>query len=97
MLPVSLVRPVAVNAPDISARTPAKQEGFQNILANAIERVEASRADAEQTTHAFLTGDNQELHSVALSVQRAEMELELALQVRNKAVQAYQEIMRMQM
>ena len=44
----------------------------------------------------FLTGGNEELHSVALAAQRASLEFELFLQVRNKVTSAYQEIMRMQ-
>ncbi len=77
-------------------RPKTETAGFQNLFQQAIERVEGARAGAEEATNAFLTGESRELHSVALSVQRAELELELALQVRNKVVQAYQEIMRMQ-
>jgi flagellar hook-basal body complex protein FliE len=45
----------------------------------------------------FLSGDGQELHSAVLAVQRADLAFELGLQVRNKVVSAYQEIMRLQM
>ncbi len=55
------------------------------------------QSDASKTVQKFVTGESEELHSVALGVQRAELEFELFLQVRNKVVQAYQEIMRMQM
>jgi flagellar hook-basal body complex protein FliE len=44
----------------------------------------------------LLSGQPEELHSVVLNVQRAQLEFELFLEVRNKVVQAYQEIMRMQ-
>lgn len=69
---------------------------FRSLLAGAIQRVEDSRAVAEQSVNAFVNGDTEELHSVVLNTQRAELELELFLQMRNKVVQAYQEIMRMQ-
>jgi flagellar hook-basal body complex protein FliE len=43
-----------------------------------------------------LSGGDEELHSVALAAQRADLQFNLFLQVRNKAVSAYQEVMRMQ-
>jgi len=71
-------------------------DGFGTLLANAIRGVEASRRDGTQAVERFLSGEGQELHTAALAVQRAELAFEMFLQVRNKVVQAYQEIMRMQ-
>jgi len=45
----------------------------------------------------FLTGQNEELHTAALAVQKATIEFDLGLQVRNKVVDAYQQVMQMQM
>jgi flagellar hook-basal body complex protein FliE len=45
----------------------------------------------------FLRGDSDELHSTILATQKAELAFQLGLQVRNKVVDAYQEIMKMQM
>jgi flagellar hook-basal body complex protein FliE len=44
-----------------------------------------------------MNGETEEIHQVILAGQRAEIAFETFLQVRNKAVQAYQEVMRMQM
>jgi flagellar hook-basal body complex protein FliE len=72
---------------------------FKSMLDAAIQHVEtnSSQTNAGQSVDKFLSGESEELHSTALAVQRAELEFELFLQVRNKVVQAYQEIMRMQM
>jgi len=70
---------------------------FQNILASSISGVEQKHAEAQTAVNKFLTGETEELHTAALAGQRAELSLELFLQVRNKVVQAYQEVMRMQM
>ena len=70
---------------------------FQQLLAGAIERVETSRSAAGEGVRQFISGESDELHGTVLAVQRAELSFELFLQVRNKVVQAYQEIMRMQM
>lgn len=69
---------------------------FQSMLEGMIGRVEQSQTQATQAAQNFLSGGNEELHSVALAAQRADLQFNLFLQVRNKAVSAYQEIMRMQ-
>jgi flagellar hook-basal body complex protein FliE len=74
----------------------SSSDAFRNLLAQAIERVENYRQNAEVATQRFLTGEDEELHKVAIAAQQAEISLELFLQVKNKVVQAYQEIMRMQ-
>ena len=59
--------------------------------------VEKSHAQAQQAAANFLNGGNEELHSVALAAQRSSLEFDMFLQVRNKVVSAYQEVMRMQL
>jgi flagellar hook-basal body complex protein FliE len=88
--PISLPATPQVNPPDSSAG------GFQSVLEGIIGHVEKSQTQAQQATESFLNGGNEELHSVALAAQRASLEFELFLQVRNKVTSAYQEIMRMQ-
>ncbi|WP_321470672.1 flagellar hook-basal body complex protein FliE [uncultured Paludibaculum sp.] len=74
---------------------PASPE-FGNMLEAAIDRVELSRNTAQDAVKQFVSGDEGEIHSTVMAVQRAELDFELALQVKNKVVSAYQEIMRMQ-
>lgn len=80
-----------------TSATSASSGSFQSMLEGMIGSVEQSQAQAQQAAESFLTGGNEELHSVALASQRAELQFDLFLQVRNKAVSAYQEIMRMQL
>jgi len=44
----------------------------------------------------FLSGEGEDLHSTILASQRADLEFQMFMQVRNKIVSAYQEIMKMQ-
>ncbi len=74
----------------------AAGEVFGKVLSEAIQKVETYRAEAEAAVNGFLAGEREDLHNVALAAQRAELAFELFLQARNKVVQAYQEIMRMQ-
>lgn len=88
-----------ISLPDISAAgsaAGAQPGGFQSVLEGLIGGVEQSQTQAQQTIGNFLTGGNEELHSVALAAQRSSLEFELFMQIRNKVVSAYQEVMRMQ-
>lgn len=70
---------------------------FQDVLAGAIQQVEAVQQNAAQSVERFLSGDGEELHTTILATQQADLSMDLFLQMRNKVVSAYQEIMRMQM
>lgn len=70
---------------------------FQQALSAAIRSVQASGQNAAGSVERFLSGEGEELHTTILEVQRAELAFELFQQARNKVVNAYQEIMRMQM
>ena len=70
---------------------------FQNAFHQAVQSVEGAGQAASASVERFLAGDGEELHSTILATQRAELSFEMFLQMRNKVVSAYQEIMRMQM
>lgn len=94
--PISSIQPVSLPQPARIDPPGSKPGGFQTMLEGMIGHVERSQAQAQQSVENFVTGGSEELHSVALATQRAELEFDMFLQVRNKVVQAYQEIMRMQ-
>ena len=70
---------------------------FQSVLNGAIQTIESANKDAGVAVQKFLTGENEELHTAALAVQKATMTFDLGMQVRNKVVDAYQQIMQMPM
>jgi len=70
--------------------------GFQQVLQAAIQDVGASSQAADTAIQGFLSGQTQELHSTILATQNAELDFDMFLQVRNKVVSAYEEIMKMQ-
>ena len=91
--PVSAIFPSAVAAPAGAKGTPG---AFEDLFASAIRGVESSSRAASASVERFLSGEGEELHSTILATQRAELAFDLFLQMRNKVVSAYQEIMRMQ-
>jgi flagellar hook-basal body complex protein FliE len=91
-----LTPPAPIELPS-SGPSSSASSSFKDVLGSAIQQVEGARADANQSVNQFLAGGGEDLHSVILSSQRAELEFQMFLQVRNKVVTAYQEVMRMQM
>jgi flagellar hook-basal body complex protein FliE len=79
------------------AAQPSGGGAFQDVLSSAIRGVEASGANASASVERFLSGEGEELHTTILATQKAELSFELFLQMRNKVVNAYQEVMRMPM
>ena len=77
-------------------RPPSEPGAFQSILNESVQAVEQERSTANASADRFLSGEGEELHHVAMAAQRAELSFELFMQVRNKVVSAYQEVMRMQ-
>lgn len=98
ILPVQTsIAPVQVPAPS-SAQGSGTAGGaaFQSAFNDAVQKVEGFNQNASASINSFLNGEGDELHDVAIKTQEAEMSFDLFLQVRNKIVSAYQEVMRMQ-
>lgn len=77
-----------------SAATPALS--FQNVLKSAVNNVEAFSAKANAAVSNYMSGGTQELHTTILATENADLNFQMFMQVRNKVVSAYEEIMRMQ-
>jgi len=97
ILPVNLSIP-AIQAPAASTSAAGASGGaaFQSAFNDAIDKVEQFRQNAATSVNNFLSGEGEELHDVALKTQEAELSFDLFMQVRNKIVSAYQEVMKMQ-
>ena len=98
-LPISTSLPSIQSIPSIKPPSiePSSGGEFQSMFANAINNVESFGKDADTKIGNFLAGEGEELHNVIISTQKADLSFELFQQVRNKVVQASQEVMRMQM
>lgn len=73
-----------------------EQVNFSDMVKSALDRVNDKQIKAEEETVKLVTGDEQDLSKVLLTTEEARLSFELAYQVRNKIVDAYQEISRMQ-
>ena len=93
------ILPISGAVPEVIRPAGQSQGGgaFQDVFASALQSVEAFGQDATASAQRFLSGEGEELHTTIMAAQRDELSFEMFLQVRNKVVSAYQEIMRMQM
>ena len=71
-------------------------QAFGSVLSRALDNLNQLSHRSDQMAEAFAAGEDIEIHDVMLAMQETQLAFELATQVRNRLVDAYQEIMRMQ-
>ena len=69
--------------------------GFGNVIKSAIDNVNGMDRDADKSILNLLQG-KEEVHTTMIALQKADMSMRMLLSVRNKVIEAYREIMRMQ-
>ena len=99
MTPIGPIRlPAHVGTVSGVAALDSKANGapsFGSVMADAVQTVDNVQKSSQASVERFLSGEGEELHHVALQQQQAAITFDVFLQVRNKVVQAYQEVMRM--
>ena len=88
----SLGTPTSVNEP---AATKVGQPTFFDSVKNALDKVNDADVKADAMTEAYDRGEEVPLTEVVLSMQKSSLAFEATLQVRNKVMKAYEEIMNM--
>jgi flagellar hook-basal body complex protein FliE len=71
-------------------------DGFGSLIKDAVESIDNSQKSADQEIAKAVTGESPDLHKTIIALQTADLKFQLGLQVRNKLIGAYEEIMRMQ-
>jgi len=77
-------------------RTNAPTESFGTVLDGMVNTVSAKQAEASELTKKVLLGDSDQLHQSVIAMQEASVAFTMMVEVRNKLVESYQELMRMQ-
>lgn len=86
--------PAALPAAKDGAAEDAAATGFSDALGRVVEAVETTEASANTAVSGMLAGTT-DVHDAMIALQRADLTFQFSVQIRNKLVQAYQEIMRM--
>ena len=97
------IQGLPTNVPDFGASSSIKtQTGggdsteFMKTLEDAMTQVGQLQNDADTRVGQLLNGNGQDVHSALIAVEKASLAFDMMVQVRNKLVESYQELMRMQ-
>lgn len=95
---LSLIQTPFIQNQSISKLKPENQvKGFGQLFKQTLEEVQAAQNTSDKMTNQLVTGEVKDIHEVMIASQKASLSLQLTVQVRNKVVEAYQEVMRMQL
>jgi flagellar hook-basal body complex protein FliE len=90
------IMPADLPQPAAPAAGSASKGSFGDTLKEAVAEVDNLGLDARYKVSSLLEGNGAEVHDAMIAVQKADLSFQLMLQVRNKVVQAYQQIAGMQ-
>lgn len=90
------VPPVTVQPVEQSDSTSTPSLSFSDQVKNAIDHVNTLQSHADDLVEQVASGNPENAHQAVIAMQQSSMALDFTMQVRNKVLDAYQEIMRMQ-
>lgn len=93
---ISLINGINTDDSKINKVDEKEDLNFSKILEKALDTVNQKQIDSETITQKAVLGEVDNVHDVLLAAEEAKLSLELTVQIRNKIVEAYQEINRMQ-
>jgi flagellar hook-basal body complex protein FliE len=101
-----VINPISIGGPGVDFQLPKLDDaapaqgvggqGFGGMLGKAIQSLDDTLAQSSTQANALATGQATDVTAVVNDVERAQLELQMATQFRNKAVDAYNDIFRMQ-
>lgn len=97
--PIGLPKIESLGVQEKTQKTPNAQEvvnSFQELLSQALNQVNSLQNNADEMMKKLAAGEIKDLHQVMIAVEEAGVALQLTLQIRNRIIESYQEIMRMQ-
>lgn len=86
----------AITKTDAGTQSQKTGQSFGDMLTGAIEEVNKTQVQADQSIEKLQTGESRNIHEVMISMEKAGISMRLMVQMRNKVLEAYQEVMRMQ-
>jgi flagellar hook-basal body complex protein FliE len=81
---------------DVTPEAGKSGVSFKELMKDTIGEVNKLQTNADELAVKLATGDLEDVHRAMIAMQKAKLALDLTIQVRNKVIEAYQEIMRMQ-
>lgn len=95
-IPISISRLATTSPSPVKDDTPAGlASSFSQVLSGALKQVSDLAQQADDLSQKLATGQVSDAHTVTIASEKATLALQLTVEIRNKVVEAYQEIMRM--
>jgi len=93
---INFLLPNKLNSGESKQASESKNVSFGDILKKSIEQVNDAQLQADAAIKAAASGENTDIHDTMIAIQKADVSLKLMMEVRNKLLEAYQDIMRTQ-
>ena len=77
-------------------KTEKSGASFSEVLKESIDKVGELEKEANQQTESLVKTQGQDIHNTMIAIEKADLSFQLMMQIRNKIINAYEEIMRMQ-
>ncbi|MBP8962887.1 MAG: flagellar hook-basal body complex protein FliE, partial [Opitutaceae bacterium] len=85
----------AKTAQSIAGNDATQAGGFSSLFDQLVDTVDTKQSEASQLTRQVLLGQTDQLHQSVIAMQEASVAFSMMVEVRNKLVESYQELMRM--
>ena len=92
---LSGVTGTAAATPDVTQSTAAGGEGFASALVSSLEELQAKQSTSDGLAVQAATGDLRDVHDYMIAANEASLATEMVVTIKNKAVEAFNKIMRM--
>ncbi len=96
MQPIQGPTPLDPKQPDSGSAVDRVEQGFAKIMTDMVSQVNEQQQAADRAVQEVQAGGAKNLHEAMIALEEADISLRFLVQVRNKAMEAYQEIMRLQ-
>ena len=70
-------------------------DGFADVLEDLVKKADEMQKESTEKVEGFSSGDGEDIHDVMIAMSKADLSFRMMLEVRNKLVEAYQEVMRL--
>jgi flagellar hook-basal body complex protein FliE len=97
MIPAGGISSVPLSLPSMSATPSTGASGFSQVIQRFINDTNNQQLKADQSVELLATGQSDNVHDTMLALTRADLSMRVFMEVRNKVIDAYQEVMRMQL
>lgn len=97
VIPASNLVSLPVGLASVNAQSPVTASGFGTVVQRFIEDTNNQQLQADRAVERLATGQSDSIHETMLALTKADLSLRLFMEVRNKVIDAYQEVMRMQL